>query len=1257
MEPVAGDNDLGFWESRAIAEANEKAMESLGIAWTDPDPVPQSWFRSPVAERYEYWLVDLLRDEYGDAPLFVVKDPRICRLVPLWQRTLTRAGATARFVIPVRNPLEVAASLKMRNDLSTDQSLLLWLRHVLEVERDTRGSGRAFLSYEDLLRDWRSSVDRLSERLGVAWPRRGHETDARIESFLSPKRRHQRFDTDELEGRADVVSWVKEAYRAAVLESAGHDESNTFDSIRQELDAADLAFGGVLARSRLELRERSTRLSEAVDELTDLRGELSSMSERIAAREAELGELRSALHERGQKTAELREALTSAHSELAELRLEADRLLAEEQEVRESQGAEMHERLRGQLARLEAVERTLTEVEAERDQFARRASDLREALDERQAFVARAEAKQEAQRRELLRVEAALDRTTEELAVSREEIESGRRRFAEDEAALQAELGEKDAALGATARSLERARSRVLELETALARTAKEVAIAREDMDAVTERLARRDWQWEQDSQAESARAELDAAEIDRLRDELQFATADAEKAQARADQRLGPLQTGLVRANSEIEVLRNELGTVRRAKHELEDGLEQLQSQLHASHDGVHERERLLDERSAELADATAVLADATTLNGTLQSALETSRREHAEMQLAEVRRFRQLAPWIFKPTPQNLRLLKTYRALKRSEEFDRCFYYMSYQDVARARMNPLRHFVAHGWKERRNPNRTFDTGSYLERRPDVAAAGLNPLFHYIRYGRNEEAAAASEEQALPDIAHAPREIAQTVSKVSLLAADTSSVREGTTAVVYGEELDGDDSIPFPAVANANERPFGDTAAVAHLEALRSQGLSYLLVRGASADWLSGRVGFRRYLSTHYPKVPAPDPSDALHDLRPHDGRARSWRAELDEALLEHQTRFAGEAIILDWHSGLSLAGLPPQLNVATPPPGGNALPYLPDSFDVVLALSKAFDTTEARRVARNAVITMDVAGGPLRVDWLRGPELRRPTVSIVIPTYNGSAFLRSCLRALHETLPRAYEIEVIVCDDASDDDTPIVLSDWAARDDRFRSIRNEVNSGFLVTCNNGVHAADGEIIVFLNNDTVPISGWLPPLVRTLLDRPRAGAVGGKMLFPDGTLQEAGSLVYLDATGANFGKYDFDPDAPVYNFVREVDYCSAALLATTRTVFLGCGGFDLRFSPAYYEDTDFCFQVRQAGLDVLYQPESSIVHAEGGTSGTDISTGVKRHQEVNREKFLAKWGHLLCDHPSAPAFYDRSTWEKLAVRPSAREG
>src|SRR5206468_3712541 len=143
----------------------------------------------------------------------------------------------------------------------------------------------------------------------------------------------------------------------------------------------------------------------------------------------------------------------------------------------------------------------------------------------------------------------------------------------------------------------------------------------------------------------------------------------------------------------------------------------------------------------------------------------------------------------------------------------------------------------------------------------------------------------------------------------------------------------------------------------------------------------------------------------------------------------------------------------------------------------------------------------------------------------------------------------------------------------------------------------------------------TLPTPGWLPPLLRTFVDRPDAGVVGGKLVFPDGRLQEAGGVVFSDGSAANFGKWDKYIDAPLYNFVREVDYVSGALLATPRDLFRRLGYFDTRFRPIYYEDTDYCFKVRDAGLRVYYQPESVVIHLEGSTSGIDSSKGDKRYQ------------------------------------------
>jgi GT2 family glycosyltransferase len=168
---------------------------------------------------------------------------------------------------------------------------------------------------------------------------------------------------------------------------------------------------------------------------------------------------------------------------------------------------------------------------------------------------------------------------------------------------------------------------------------------------------------------------------------------------------------------------------------------------------------------------------------------------------------------------------------------------------------------------------------------------------------------------------------------------------------------------------------------------------------------------------------------------------------------------------------------------------------------------------------------------------------------------------------------------------------------------------------------------------------------------LRILRDKPEAGAVGGKLVYPDGTLQEAGGVIFSDGSGCNFGWSDKAANAPLYNFVREVDYCSGALLATPRALFRELGGFDARFKPAYYEDVDYCFTLREKGYRVYYQPESVIVHFEGASSGTDLKTGMKSYQVVNQHKFVAKWSEALKKHYPAPDQYDPFTLNTLSRR------
>ena len=262
--------------------------------------------------------------------------------------------------------------------------------------------------------------------------------------------------------------------------------------------------------------------------------------------------------------------------------------------------------------------------------------------------------------------------------------------------------------------------------------------------------------------------------------------------------------------------------------------------------------------------------------------------------------------------------------------------------------------------------------------------------------------------------------------------------------------------------------------------------------------------------------------------------------------------------------------------------------------------------------------------AGEVSSADVISLPEFENPKVSLIIPLYAHAELTRACLEAIRDNTTRV-RYEVILVDDAADEATKHLLEGVRGA----RIVRNEQNLGYIRSVNRGASFARGRWLVIFNNDTEVKPGWLTAMLDCAESAEDVGVVTPKFLYPDGSLNEAGGIIWRDGTGVNYGRGD-RPEHFQYEYRRETDYGSAAALMVNSELWKATGGFDERYLPMYYEDTDLCFEARERGLRVLYEPEAVVIHIEGATAGNDPSSGYKRHQEENRSKFVAKWRHRL---------------------------
>ncbi|WP_020176009.1 sulfotransferase family protein [Methyloferula stellata] len=314
LMPGSPTNPAGYFESRPIMELHDELLAAAGSIWHDWRKFNPLWYGSPVAAGYKERAKDLFQAEFDSAPLSVLKDPRICRFAPFWLDIFKEMDVNPRVVIPIRSPLEVAQSLKARDGMPLTKGLLLWLRHVLDAELESRNVARSIVTWNDFISDWRRISEKISNDTGLAWPRLSDRSAHDIEHFLKTELVHNRVDHAELSAHSDVHEWTIAAYEA-LLELAHNPFSNSaaekLNEIRHVVEQSSAMFGRLLMDYEIGIEDLQTRII-AVQSERDL----------LHARQADAhAGLISLQQDRDRLSAELQardEALGAAAARLAE---------------------------------------------------------------------------------------------------------------------------------------------------------------------------------------------------------------------------------------------------------------------------------------------------------------------------------------------------------------------------------------------------------------------------------------------------------------------------------------------------------------------------------------------------------------------------------------------------------------------------------------------------------------------------------------------------------------------------------------------------------------------------------------------------------------------------------------------------------------------------------------------------------------------------------------------------------------------------
>jgi len=343
--PPAEDNRSGFWEHADVVSLHEELLSDLGRVWHDARALPEGWLLSAAARKARGKLAELIANDFDGSTLWAVKDPRLCRFVPLWREVLLESGFEAAALLVVRHPAEVARSLGIREGLRSETTYLNWLEHFAEAESATRGMPRALLSYNGLLSDWRDAFAKAGRAMGVKWPTPIEDAHPAIDAFLDRSKRHHVFSR----GSGQPPEILDRLYE---LCCAVDPDAQDWNAISGLVDAYRLVAPPFLGRVEDLLEEARAAESKALR----IGEREARLQQRVDALQAHGAELESALVASRERAARVQRETFCVMAKALELsnQLEAARIRNADWEARYSEKDELEGSLRHELAEIKA---------------------------------------------------------------------------------------------------------------------------------------------------------------------------------------------------------------------------------------------------------------------------------------------------------------------------------------------------------------------------------------------------------------------------------------------------------------------------------------------------------------------------------------------------------------------------------------------------------------------------------------------------------------------------------------------------------------------------------------------------------------------------------------------------------------------------------------------------------------------------------------------------------------------------------------